>query len=175
MDNNSNHSLWDTAEDFLKHVCCDIFRLKVSTATWNSLIQFIKFGIVGLSNTVIGYVLYAVTLAFLREFKLLPSIDLYVAQFVMFVLSVAWSFYWNNRFVFTKESGERRNIIAALLKTYVSYAFTSLFLAEVLLFLWVNVLGINEFIAPIINLVITVPLNFLVQKFWAFRENNTAR
>ena len=133
-------------------------------------IQFIKFGIVGLSNTIIGYIIYAVTLWLLRLGNLLPTIDIYVAQFVMFLLSVLWSFYWNNKKVFVEEDGEQRNIFAALMKTYVSYAFTSLFLAEGLLHLWVNVLGISEYVAPILSLLITVPLNFVIQKFWAFRS-----
>jgi putative flippase GtrA len=33
----------------------------------------------------------------------------------------------------------------------------------------VNYLNISEFIAPILNLIITIPLNFLLNKFWAFR------
>lgn len=174
MDNKSDHSLWNTAEAALKHLCYDVFRFKISTGTWAGLMQFIKFGIVGLSNTVIGYVIYVVTLAFIRSLGLLPSVDMYAAQFVMFILSVAWSFYWNNRVVFTEKSNEHRNLIVALLKTYVSYAFTSLFLAEVLLHLWVNVMGINEYIAPAISLLITVPLNFVIQKFWAFRGDGAS-
>ena len=96
--------------------------------------------------------------------------DVYVAQLVMFLLSVAWSFYWNNKYVFVNTPGKKRNVLVALLKTYMSYAFTSLFLSEVLLMLWVEVLNINEYVAPILNLLITVPLNFLIQKFWAFRD-----
>ncbi len=137
-----------------------------------TVIQFIKFGIVGLSNTLIGYLIYAISLKALRLLGWFPNTDIFIAQLVMFILSVAWSFYWNNKMVFRLEDGETRNILKALIKTYVSYAFTSLFLAEVLLHLWVNVLGINEFIAPIINLLITVPLNFLIQKLWAFRKEN---
>ena len=72
--------------------------------------------------------------------------------------------------VFRAKEGEKRDWLPALLKTYVSYAFTSLFLSEVLLALWVKVLGISAYIAPLINLLITVPLNFVLQKYWAFRE-----
>ena len=66
----------------------------------NTLKQFIRFGLVGVSNTVIGYIIYALSLKGLRLFNIFPSCDIYIAQFIMFVLSVAWSFYWNNRFVF---------------------------------------------------------------------------
>ena len=136
----------------------------------NTLKQFIRFGLVGVSNTVIGYIIYALSLKGLRLFNIFPSCDIYIAQFIMFVLSVAWSFYWNNRFVFKGKTKSKKDLLIALLKTYVSYAFTSLFLSELLLALWVKVLGINEFIAPILNLVITVPLNFFIQKYWAFKN-----
>ena len=136
----------------------------------DTLIQFIKFGIVGLSNTLLGYVIYVVTLRILRAAQAFPEADIFLAQLVMFLLSVLWAFYWNNRMVFKAREGEKRDWLPALLKTYVSYAFTSLFLSEALLALWVKVLGISAYIAPLINLLITVPLNFVLQKYWAFRE-----
>ena len=135
----------------------------------DTLIQFIKFGIVGLSNTLLGYVIYVVTLRILRAAQVFPEADIFLAQLVMFLLSVLWAFYWNNRMVFRAKEGEKRDWLPALLKTYVSYAFTSLFLSEVLLALWVKVLGISAYIAPLINLLITVPLNFVLQKYWAFK------
>lgn len=135
-----------------------------------SFMQFIKFGIVGLSNTIISYVLYAVVLLLLQKKMLFPKIDYLLAQIVAFVLSVLWSFYWNNRMVFVVEEGHKRSLWKSLLKTYISYSFTGLFLNSILLILWVNVLGISEFIAPIINLLVSVPLNFFINKFWAFKS-----
>ena len=154
----------------LKRFIYKHLNISISNESWYGIIQFLKFGIVGVSNTVIGYLIYAITLKVLRFFEIAPAVDIYIAQFVMFMLSVAWSFYWNNSVVFTQADGEHRNWIAALFKTYASYAFTSLFLSEFLLHLWVNVIGVDEYIAPIINLMITVPLNFVIQKYWAFRR-----
>lgn len=135
-----------------------------------SFMQFIKFGIVGLSNTIISYVLYAVVLLLLQKKMLFPKIDYLLAQIVAFVLSVLWSFYWNNRMVFVVEEGHKRSLWKSLIKTYISYSFTGLFLNSILLILWVNILGISEFIAPIINLIVSVPLNFIINKFWAFKS-----
>ena len=131
--------------------------------------QFVKFGIVGVSNTVISYVLYVVSLLIFQEMGILKSTDYLVAQVIAFVLSVLWSFFWNNKIVFTVEEGQSRCLWKALLKTYVSYSFTGLFLNSILLILWVKYLGISEFVAPIINLLISVPVNFIINKFWAFR------
>ncbi len=136
----------------------------------DAFMQFVKFGIVGVSNTVISYVLYAGTLLILQKTYLFPKIDYLLAQVVAFALSVLWSFYWNNKMVFTVEEGANRIWWKALIKTYISYSFTGLFLNSILLVLWVKACGISEFIAPIINLLISVPVNFLINKFWAFKE-----
>lgn len=134
-----------------------------------TLMQFLKFGIIGVSNTIISYVLYALTLLYLQKNHLFANGDYLIAQLVGFILSVLWSFYWNNRMVFKVEDGEHRSWWKALIKTYISYSFTGLFLNTFLLILWVDVLGISEYIAPIVNLLISVPLNFIINKFWAFR------
>lgn len=131
--------------------------------------QFVKFGIVGLSNTIVSYVLYAGGLLLFRRFGLFGGKDYLAAQAVAFALSVLWSFYWNSRFVFRLEEGGKRSRWKALLKTYVSYSFTGLFLNGALLVLWVGKFHISEFAAPFINLLVSVPLNFLMNKFWAFK------
>lgn len=135
----------------------------------SAFMQFVKFGIVGLSNTIISYLLYVGSLLFFQYLGILPKADYLIAQIIAFVLSVLWSFYWNNKMVFVKEEGVERIWWKALLKTYVSYSFTGLFLNSILLILWVQVFHISEFLAPIINLVISVPLNFIINKFWAFK------
>ena len=128
--------------------------------------EFLQFGLVGVSNTIISYLLYVVTLLLVSKSGV--KFDYIIANIVSWLLSVLWSFYWNNKFVFKKEEGEKRNIWAALFKTYVSYGFTGLFLNNILSVLWVSVLHISKMLAPIINLVISIPINFFMNKLWAF-------
>ena len=125
-----------------------------------SLIQFVKFGIVGLSNTLISYVVYVAGVRFGMHYLL--------ASILGFVISVLNSFYWNNTYVFG-QGKEERNLLKTLLKTFMAYAFTGLVLANILLYIWVDILGISEYLGPLINLVVTVPLNFVINKLWAFR------
>lgn len=169
--NNVGTKIWNILEGCIKYIAYNVLKLKLSDALWNNLMQFVKFGIVGLSNTVIGYLIYAITLKGLRIVRLWPTQDIFVAQLVMFLISVAWSFYWNNKAVFKQEESEHRNVLEAILKTYISYAFTSLFLAEVLLYFWVKVCHINEYVAPILSLIVTIPLNFILQKYLVFGKS----
>ena len=63
-----------------------------------TIVQFIKFGIVGVSNTVVGYCINIATLKMLEKYQL--SWDYVAANLIAFFLSVLWSFFWNNRYVF---------------------------------------------------------------------------
>lgn len=131
------------------------------------LFQFIKFGIVGLSNTIISYGMYAL-LTFLGVYYV-------IANIIAFVLSVLNSFFWNSRYVFKKNDGENRNSWWTLAKTFLAYGSTGLLLSNVLLFLLVEKSEINKYYAPILILFITIPLNFVINKFWAFRFKKVDR
>lgn len=139
--------------------------------THQRVMQFVKFGIVGVSNTIVCYLIYAGTLILLQRADLFSEFDYLVAQAVAFILSVLWSFYWNNKFVFKVEEGKSRNMLLALLKTYISYSFSGLFLNFVLLIIFVRFMGMSEFVAPIVNLFIAVPINYIINKYWAFKTN----
>lgn len=165
--------IWHWIEVIAHAVLNLIFKMvgkELMQSQFDAFMQFVKFGIVGVSNTVISYVFYAVSLLGFQKARILLKSDYLVAQVIAFVLSVLWSFYWNNKMVFVLEEGKQRSIWKALLKTYISYSFTGLFLNSILLILWVKVVGISEFVAPIINLLVSVPLNFVINKFWAFKQ-----
>lgn len=128
--------------------------IKVHTITK----QFVKFGIVGVSNTLISLLIYYIFIYI--------NVKLYIiGNIVGFLISVLNSYYWNNRYVFKTEN---RNHFNALMKTYLSYGMTAL-LSIGLLVILVEVLNVSEVVAPIINLAVTIPLNFLLNKYWAFK------
>lgn len=166
---NVEEKICNIIEKLMEIVLVKILHIKFNENQWGNLVQFVKFGIVGLSNTIVSYVIYVGGLLLFQKQGWLPKIDYLVAQIIAFILSVLWSFYWNNKFVFTKQEAEERNIWQALIKTYISYAFTGLFLNSILSFLWVEVFAIPKIIAPIINLIVSVPINFFMNKFWAFK------
>ncbi len=137
----------------------------------NKFVQFIKFGIVGVTNTIIFYVINITVLFLFKKHSF--EWDYMIANIVAFFISVLWSFYWNNKFVFKAEENESRSVLKTLLKTYMSYGFTGIVLNNVFSYIWIDLLGISKYIAPLINLFITVPINFLLNKLWAFRTAKT--
>lgn len=146
-----------------------LFHRQLSCKTMQAFMQFVHFGMVGFTNTVISYVIYVGALVCFQKKNMFVNTDYLVAQFIAFVLSVLWSFCLNRRFVF--DDSEKQIVwYQALIKTYISYATTGLVLTWILSYLWVEVVGMSKIIAPIINLLITVPLNFVLNKFWAFKK-----
>ena len=133
------------------------------------LLQFVKFGIVGVSNSLINYLAYVASLLLLRKLTWFAAGDFLAAQIVAFVLSVLWSYYWNNRYVFAGETEKSSTWMVTLAKTFVAYSFTGLILSEALLLLWVNVVGLSEFVAPVLNILICFPINFVINKLWTFK------
>ena len=145
-----------------------IFKKDISVQTLENLTQFVLFGIVGVSNTVISYLLNIMVLGLLSPFRL--AWDYIAGNLVAFLLSVLWSFYWNNRIVFTQGEGQSRNLWTALLKAYAAYGFTGIVLNNILSWIWISMFHISKYIAPLINLVISVPLNFVINKLWTFKD-----
>ena len=158
---------WDWLEHLLYVIVVRVLHLSVLEKNWTGFMQFVKFGVIGLSNTLLSYILNVIVLLILAPFSV--SWDFFAGNIVGFVLSVLWSFYWNNRFVFTVKEGEHRSVWKALLKTYLSYGFTGIILNNVLSWVWITQLGISKFIAPVINLLFSVPINFIMNKLWAFK------
>lgn len=137
---------------------------------WRSLLQkplfarlwqFVKFGIVGVSNTLISLAVYEVCVYLGLHYLAANALGL--------VISVINAYYWNNRCVFGH--GERKTF-AQHLRTYfkslAAYGGTFV-LDSCLLLFWVEALGVAESLAPVLNLLITIPLNFFVNKYWTFR------
>lgn len=133
--------------------------------------QFVKFGIVGVSNTALSYVIFISVSFCFEELGITFDKDYLVASIIAFIISVLWSFYWNNRFTFHQEDGETRSIGKALLKTYISYSLTGLLLNNILLWILVDRISINKTIAYMMVIIFTVPLNYLMNKYWAFKKD----
>lgn len=175
--NGIGEKLWNIIETIVRAVfgvVFKIFKIDFTEEQWQSLLQFVKFGLVGVWNTVFSYAINVSCLLIFQKLDILSikNRDMYVANTIAFILSVLVSFLLNSRFVFTLEEGQSRNFWKALFKSYLSYGFTGIILNNVLAYVWVDLLGISKFIAPLISLIIAIPINFFMNKLWAFKTEN---
>ncbi len=160
-----------------------------------SLLQFMKFCIVGVSNTIVCEGIYVVLLFF--------GVHYLVANIIGNLISILNAYYWSNKYVFRAEEGEQRVWWKVLLKTYATYGFSMVLSAGLLVF-WLEFVKLEQYVEPVlsflqnwgilnalgkvgivieakilseilaaaINLIITIPLNYVINKYWAFRKES---
>ena len=124
-------------------------------------IQFVKFGMVGAINTILTLVIQWVFLAL--------GFHYLVGSIVSFVITVIIAYVLNNIFSFRHENEDIIWSFKAFCKVVASYSVTGLIIANIGLWFWNDILYINPNLSPVLNLFITIPMNFILNKFWAYK------
>ena len=121
----------------------------------NNFWQIVKFGIVGCINTLNSLLIYYILLFFKVEYLFANVIAYFASTMIGYLLNKFWVF---------KEKEQN-----ATLKYYIVY-ISSFFLNMFCMYLWVDILHISKYLAPILTLFVTVPYNYLFSKFWVFKQ-----
>ncbi|RCX19014.1 putative flippase GtrA [Fontibacillus phaseoli] len=120
----------------------------------------VKFIIVGVLNTLVGFVVYAGFIQFVNR-------NYFIALVFSHIVGVAHSYLWNNKWTF----GQKNYQAKSAAKFVVVYIFT--FLVNLfLLFILVDTMGTNKLIAQGIALFITTLISFFAHKHWSFQNKS---
>ena len=122
----------------------------------NKYQQFIRFAFVGASNTLIALIAYYGLLYF--------NINYQVANIIAFIISSLNGYLWSCGWVFKSKHNS-----SSLAKFYSSYGVT-FSLSVGIVFLVVEVFHGSKLIAPVVSLLATIPINFLLNKYWTFKN-----
>ena len=122
--------------------------------------QVFRFGIVGTCNTIIAFTVYYILIY--------HGVHYMVASAISFAVAICNAYFWNSRYIFPQKNND--DGVKPFAKLFLAYGST-LLLSLVLAFCIVEILHISEWLVPPINLSVTVPLNFLLNKFWVFRDD----
>ena len=131
------------------------------------MVQVLLFALVGFSSALVNLGIYNLVLWVLQALGLFSGFDFLIAQFFGFVISVAWSFFFNRRYVFRTPGASWKE---SLIKMYITYSLTGIGLSSLLSLLWVHILHIPKEIVTILNDALCFPVNFLLNKYWSFRK-----
>ena len=131
------------------------------------MVQVFLFGLVGFSSALVNLGIYNLVLWILQILRWFPGFDFLVAQFFGFVISVAWAFLFNRRYVFRTPDAPWKE---SLIKVYITYSLTGIGLSSLLSLLWVHVFGLPKEIVTILNDTLCFPVNFLLNKYWSFKK-----
>ncbi len=121
-------------------------------------VQSVKFIIVGILNTLVGYSVYFVCL---RLFDIHYVISLTIAH----VIGVIHSYIWNNKWTFQAKKIDFESIIK-FSAVYVLTFLMNLLLLSVL----VQIGGYNALISQLFALFFTTLISFVGHKYWSFSK-----
>ena len=122
------------------------------------LSRFIKFGLVGVLNTIINWIL----------FILLNSMGVYyiISNIIAYSISTLNSYLWNSKWVF-KYTGD--NVNQTTFK-FITLNIIGLVLNTINLFLLVDIIKLPKIIALIIATGVVMILNYFINKLWVFKK-----
>ncbi|MDO4426147.1 MAG: GtrA family protein [Planctomycetia bacterium] len=132
------------------------------------MVQVLLFALVGCSSALVNLGIYNLALWSLQVWDLFPGFDFLIAQFFGFIISVAWAFFFNRRYVFRAPGAPWKE---SLIKVYITYSLTGIGLSSLLSLLWVHIFHLPKEIVTILNDTACFPVNFLLNKYWSFRKD----
>ena len=121
--------------------------------TNKNILQFLKFLLVGVLNTIIFLVVYYLLLNL--------GVNYILSNISGFLISILNAYFLNSKYVFLKDNNAKN-----FMKVFMVYGTTTI-LSTFLLYLMVDIIKISDKIAPLINLCITTATDFFLNKFWA--------
>lgn len=114
----------------------------------------------GISNVAVSLIVYNV--------MLLLNLYFQAANVIAFLAGTLNAYILNKTWVFKNRNGR-----ASIKKEGVSFFalyFITWLIGAVLLEIWVKIFYINEKLAPIINIFIIMPINYIVSKYKVFNK-----
>ena len=122
--------------------------------------QFVKFGVVGVTSTVIDWVIYLALTRVFGTFYL-------IAKVISFLVSVINSYVWNRRWTFRSTEPKKLHQFSKFLVV----AAIGLGLNTLIMYIVVSKLLLHDIIGLVLATGIVMIWNFLANKFYTFKES----
>ena len=120
-------------------------------------LQFIKYNLVGILNTIIGF-----SIIF---FLMFIGISPIMSNFIAYAIASIFSYYLNSRYTFRATNHKASQIIKFFMVVAFSYLL-NLFTLQLLLD------RMNPYLAQFISAIVYTLSSFLLVKFTVFKNNN---
>ena len=124
------------------------------------LINIIKFSIVGVSNTLLNFVI----------FILLNNIGInyILASIIAYSITIINSYFWNSRLVFKYDNKNKKSILIK----FIILNLIGLSINAVLMATLVGVLAIKKIVAMFIVSLLVMCINYILNKIWVFKKES---
>lgn len=124
----------------------------------DGVIRFIKFGMVGVINTLVNWII----------FFILNALGMYyiLANIIAYVLGTVNSYLWNTLWVFKyKDKASTETTIKFIILNLIGLGLNT-----GILYVLVDLCNLNKFIGLVITTAIVMIINYIVNKLWVFSK-----
>ena len=126
----------------------------------NDLIKLIRFSIVGVGNTLINWSIFLILNAF--------GVYYILSNIIAYIIATINSYIWNSLWVF--KYGQGLNINTSV--KFFILNLVGLTVNTTIMYILVDILNFNKFIALVIASIFVVIMNYTINKLWVFKEKN---
>ena len=128
----------------------------------NDLIKLIRFSIVGVLYTLFNWGIFFILNAF--------GVYYIISNIIAYIIATINSYIWNSLWVF--KYGQGLNINTSV--KFFILNLVGLTVNTTIMYILVDILNFNKFIALVIASVLVVIMNYTINKLWVFKEENNA-
>ena len=124
----------------------------------DGVIRFIKFGMVGVINTLVNWII----------FFILNALGMYyiLANIIAYILGTVNSYLWNTLWVFKyKDKASTETTIKFIILNLIGLGLNT-----GILYVLVDLCNLNKFIGLVITTGIVMIINYIVNKLWVFSK-----
>lgn len=126
----------------------------------NDFIKLIRFSIVGVGNTLINWSIFLILNAF--------GVYYILSNIIAYIIATINSYIWNSLWVF--KYGQGLNINTSV--KFFILNLVGLTVNTTIMYILVDILNFNKFIALVIASIFVVIMNYTINKLWVFKEKN---
>lgn len=126
----------------------------------NDLIKLIRFSIVGVGNTLVNWSIFIILNAF--------GVYYIISNIIAYTIATVNSYIWNSLWVF--KYGQGLNINTSV--KFFILNLVGLTVNTTIMYILVDILNFNKFIALVIASIFVVIMNYTINKLWVFKEKN---
>ena len=143
----------------------------MSQKTIAELKKFARFCLVGMTNTAVDFVVFALVNELLKQTSFSSiivsgmNLALSVAHVTAFIVATINSFFLNKRFTFKSKDNNKHSIKFAVV------SLCALIISLVLINFFSTALKIDEYLSKLLAFCVTFTINYTGNRFWVFRSN----
>lgn len=125
------------------------------------LIKLVKFGITGVMNTAVDFLVYTLLVSFF-------SVGLYLSQIISYSCGMLNSYIVNRKWTFSTQNG----FFSQELLRFILLNLSMMLLGMGIIYLCTQKLLLHRLAAKLISTLLVLAVNFLISNFWVFRPQD---